>query len=102
MSNWYILEGKTPVFEPNTLTAGRFFESIDNMIVARTTVDDVLVSTIFLGIDHNFGDGPPLLFETMIFGGTEDSYQERCSTWEEAEEQHKKACAVAFCGIGKK
>ena len=27
---------------------------------------DCLVSTVFLGIDHQFDDGPPLLFETMI------------------------------------
>lgn len=30
----------------------------------------VFVSTVFLGLDHNFyGDGPPVLWETMIFAG---------------------------------
>lgn len=29
----------------------------------------VNVSTVFLAIDHAFGDGPPVLYETMIFGG---------------------------------
>lgn len=43
----------------------------------------------FLGIDHNWGVGPPLLFETMVFGGWLDGEQERCSTWDEAEAQHK-------------
>lgn len=28
------------------------------------------ISTVWLGLDHNFmGDGPPLIFETMIFVG---------------------------------
>jgi hypothetical protein len=26
------------------------------------------VSTVWLGIDHSFGGGPPLIFETMVFG----------------------------------
>lgn len=25
------------------------------------------VSTVWLGINHNYGDGPPLIFETMVF-----------------------------------
>lgn len=59
------------------------------------------VSTIFLGLDHNFANmGPgqskhkPILFETMIFGTTQlPDYQTRCCTWAEAEEMH--AFAVA-------
>jgi hypothetical protein len=48
-------------------------------------------------MDHQFGDGAPLLFETMIFGGIwdEKEYQERCSTWDEAEEMHARACKLA-------
>ena len=57
----------------------------------------MLVSTFFLGLDHAFGGGPPLLFETMIFGMPERSeeYQERCSTWEQAEAMHERAVAHA-------
>lgn len=60
--------------------------------------NDVNVSTVFLRLDHNFfGEGPPILFETMIFGGPLDGYQLRYATWEEAEEGHEKAieCAIA-------
>ena len=28
---------------------------------------DYWVSTVFLGLDHNWGVGPPLIFETMVF-----------------------------------
>ena len=38
--------------------------------IGDTTIGNVRVSTIFLGLDHNvFGDRPPELFETMVFGG---------------------------------
>jgi len=57
--------------------------------------DRIHVSTVFLGLDHSFGEGPPLLFETMIFGGPEDGYQDRYSTWDEAIEGHKKAVEIA-------
>ena len=95
MSDHYILEGKTPV--PCDLMAwARWLESRKDRHVADETRDKVRVSTVFLGLDHQFGDGPPLLFETMIFGGEHDQYQDRCSTWDEAEAMHAKACALAF------
>lgn len=59
--------------------------------VAEDYVSDVHISTVFLGLNHRWGDGPPLLFETMIFGGKHDEYQERYTTWDEAVEGHKKA-----------
>ena len=50
--------------------------------IARDTWDEgsgrVLVSTVFLGIDHGFGfTKNPILWETMVFGGPHDAYQER-------------------------
>jgi hypothetical protein len=89
MTDKYILIGQTPVPEPNLLTWAYWFETADR-IVAKTEVGASLVSTVFLGLDHRFrGDGPPLLFETMVFGGGEcDGDMWRCSTWLEAEAQH--------------
>jgi len=94
MSDKYILDGKTPV-PVDLMTWARWFETADRS-VAQTIVGNKRVSTVFLGIDHRFGDGPPLLFETMIFNGPDDGeYQERCSTWEEAEAMHERAVHVA-------
>lgn len=92
MSDKYILDGKTPV-PADLMTWATWFEKADRH-VARTVIGPYLVSTIFLGLDHQFGNGPPLLFETMIFAEDDwtGEYQERCSTWDEAEEQHKTAC----------
>lgn len=63
----------------------------------KTQVGKYVVSTVDLGIDHSFGIGKPLYYETMIFekNGNEIDfsgiYQERYSTEEEAREGHKKA-----------
>lgn len=41
--------------------------------VAFDTDDETDVSTVFLGMDHSFGEGPPVLYETMVFpAGTVD------------------------------
>ena len=85
----YILHGRDPVPCDDIIAWGRFFEKVGNRIVARTQVGAVSeVSTVFLGMDHNFGGGPPVLFETMVFGGPMEGEQERYHTWEQAEEGH--------------
>lgn len=35
--------------------------------VAETQLADVWVSTVWLGTDYSYGDGPPVIFETMTF-----------------------------------
>lgn len=98
MSDKYILVDRKVV--PADLMAwSRFLEDMSNRRVAESQFGEVRVSTVFLGLDHRFGDeGPPLIFETMIFGGPHSDYQERCSTWEEAEEMHRVACVLAERG----
>lgn len=94
----YILDGKTPV-EVKDLTewAQWFGRGNDNRRVAQTIFErKVNVSTVFLGLDHNFGDGPPILFETMIFGGPFSDFQDRYETWEEAEKGHLNAVKMIF------
>lgn len=64
----------------------------NKVIVKQETFGEVRVSTVFLGLNHAWlGQGPPLIFETMIFGGKEDGYQDRYSTWDEAIKGHQKA-----------
>lgn len=64
--------------------------------VASTKEGDVWVSTVWLGIDHGFGRGPPIIFETMIFGGDRDGDQWRYSNLDDALEGHRRACLLAF------
>jgi len=90
-----------------------FMSKKENKTVAQENVDlyvngqfcgQVWVSTVFLGINHSYGNPyhrspnpdddeyKPVLFETMIFGFPEDfeahQYMERTTTWDKAEEQH--------------
>lgn len=96
MSDKYILEGHK-VVPADLMTWARWFETAgDSRIVAKMDIAHVNVSTVFLGLDYRYGgEGPPQIFETMIFGGPQDGWQERCATWEEAELMHLRAVAVA-------
>ncbi|GAC1503365.1 MAG: hypothetical protein NVS1B10_08430 [Candidatus Saccharimonadales bacterium] len=90
MVDKYILVGHTPKPVPDSdlMRWAEWFEIADR-VVAKTMVEDVEVSTVFLAIDHAFGGKPPLLFETMVFGGKLHEDIRRCTTWEQAEDQHK-------------
>jgi hypothetical protein len=86
----YILDGHEAVPCEDLMTWGRWMEHADRH-VALTIQGDVEVSTVFLGLDHNFfGDwgSKPVLFESMLFvaGGAHDCM--RYATWEEAEAGH--------------
>ena len=95
MSDKYILDvdGKTPI-PCDLMTWARSCEN-KRPLKRETVAEGVDVSTVFLGIDHSFGSGPPLLWETMIFGGEHDGYQDRYSTYDEAMAGHAKAIALA-------
>lgn len=83
----YILDGKR-VVAVDMLVWATWFERADRVVAKTQIDDDVSVSTVFLGIDHNFGSGAPLLFETMVFGGDHDEEMDRYTTWEQAEAGH--------------
>ena len=47
------------------------------------------VSTVFLGLDHQFGDGPPLIYETMVLRGFYFGHMSRYPTRQAAEQGHQ-------------
>ncbi len=64
-------------------------------IIRHTHGKDSLISTVHLGMNHNYDDlGPPIIFETMVFGidGWED-YQERYAREADAVEGHHRILA---------
>lgn len=75
----YILDKRGRPKKVNVLDLSRATILESNRRVARTKLGPSLISTVFLGVDHNFGKGPPILWETMVFGGKLDQYQERCA-----------------------
>lgn len=93
MNTQYILEGHDPVPEPDLLKWARWFETAERT-VRHTHTERFLVSTVFLGFDYGFGKGPPICFETMVFGRNDievpDEIEEqwRYATWDDAEAGH--------------
>jgi hypothetical protein len=98
MSEHYILEGHKAV-PTDLMTWAKAFESPDRK-VAKTAIGDYSVSTVFLGLNHQYGEGPPLLFETMVFGEGPLAYEQtRCTTWEEAEAMHEAMCELVRSNV---
>jgi len=112
MTEWdrfYILRGKEVVAISSAREWGSWFATAERH-VGDDEIGPLRVSTVFLGIDHNFwdDDGPPIVFETMIFGPPEDVEifgrrrvmrpdldMQRYATWDEAEAGHRVACEIA-------
>ena len=99
MSEWYVLDD-----ERNVVPASDYHEFFAwrdayakergqdkptaTLQVARDVLDDVTVSTVFLGLDHGWGESVPIVFETMVFGGHLDEKQWRYATWDGAVAGH--------------
>lgn len=99
----YILEGHTPVPCPDLITWARWYEHPENRVVALDLLPGgARVSTVFLAIDHNFHGLhlPPILFETMVFGGPLAGEAERYATWDEAVAGHAAMLARAIAAAG--
>lgn len=108
MRNYIVEPGGIIREEPDILlwaawyegSADQPFESGGRIVGRDKLANSVLVSTVFLGIDHSFHGGSPIIFETMIFGGEHDEMQDRYATVEAAREGHADAVKLAEAGAG--
>ena len=88
----YILDSEgNPVEEPDLVKWALWYEQDGNRILARDEVGGSVVSTIFLGLDYKYlgGEGPPILWETMVFRGPK--YQCRYTSRRAALAGHREA-----------
>jgi len=73
----------------------KLFDDMEYRRIAQTIVGQYTVSTVWLGVNHNFSASgmPPLIFETMVFETATDTaaldIQERYATESEAREGHR-------------
>jgi hypothetical protein len=89
---YYVLRDGKVVAAKDALEWGEFFEDADARRVALTEIGNVQVSTVFLGIDHNFsGKGAPLLWETAVFGFEDCDIFGRWASEEAARDGHAAA-----------
>lgn len=84
--------------EGEPITYARWSRLFSDKSYCKVAVDDIgegiMVSTVWLGLNHNFGDGVPLIFETMVFGGKLNTQMWRYSTEDEARTGHQTACEL--------
>lgn len=86
--DYYDRQGRPMSFD-EYLAGVEVFRTDEYRRVEWTDLDDGFVSTVWLGIDHGFGEGPPLIFETMICRrGVWLDFCERYATEEEAVAGH--------------
>lgn len=80
----------------DVLEWARLMEVDENKFVEQTEIaPGILVSTVWLGIDHSLLGSPPLIFETLIFGGALDQEMDRYPTEAAARAGHERMCALA-------
>lgn len=99
---YYALDENHRVVPSSMLEAEALLRDITKRRVALTEIGNVRVSTVFLAIDHSFGEpGPPVLFETIAFvDGEANDDCKRCCTWGEAVAQHERLVAMLTAAKG--
>ena len=86
--HFWVLEGHEP--RPATPLAWAHQFEWHGRIVAETRTGATHISTVFMGVELLFNnDGPPLLFETLVYGGAYDGQRALYATWEEAQNGHQ-------------
>jgi hypothetical protein len=90
MNIWYDKKGRAI----DMAEASRLLEDPNYKGVKEDTLPNgKWVSTVWIGLDHQFGNGPPLIFETMVFskkGNWQELDRDRYSTQEDALKGHKR------------
>lgn len=89
MSDWYDMDGK-----PMDMIAwSKKYEGLKRRVAFTELPGGVRVSTVLLGLDHSFGAGKPVIFETLVFNGPHDGDTDRYETRKEAEAGHEATVA---------
>jgi hypothetical protein len=82
---------------------GRWLEDANRHVGFTQITSQVFVSTVFMGLDHRYFDrGPPIVFETVVFGGPLDGQGDRYSSWDDAETGHKMFVKKTRKALGQK
>jgi hypothetical protein len=102
LGHW-ILDENHDIVKATLMEWAQWMEVHSNKIVEQTKIEGYMVSTVFLGLDHNFaGKGPPVLFETMVFRSEDwdekdpdkrqlpEQDMNRYATWDEAKKGHRR------------
>ena len=101
---WYVPDGDGYKPAPTDFNMTEYQKQHNDWIVGRMEVDKlnsdqpIVVSTVFLFLDHGWRDGSPILWETLVFDADDTpmaDYQERYRSKRDAAIGHMrivKAC----------
>jgi hypothetical protein len=90
VSNFYDYDKEHNPIPCDMETWANKFGDMSYRKVAQDEVGGTTISTVFLGLDHGFGEGPPILWETCIFFSEGSDVIERYTSYEDAVEGHQK------------
>ena len=95
MSDKYILVDGKPTREENLIKWAMWFENDANRFVAKDTIGEFYISTVFIGLDHRDSeDEDPLLWETLVRAPKFEEMQ-RYTSLEAARDGHSKYVIMA-------
>lgn len=105
LKHWILDDDWNPV-EVDLYTWARWLDHGHRVLACDKDESDpdktITISTVFLGIDHNWNPyGPPVLWETMIFGGLLDQEMDRYTSKEAALAGHQAMCARVKASLTK-
>jgi hypothetical protein len=95
---YYVLDAAgEPVACADAVTWAQWFATAERHVAQDMDegdgADAVRVSTVFLGLDHNWsGEGPPVLWETLVMGGPLDGTMRRYRSRADAFHGHQAVC----------
>ncbi len=85
---------------------GKLFRDHEYKRVGLDVLSGYRISTVWMGLDHGYPPGPPLIFETMVFREGEgdpirlDMEMMRYSTLVDAERGHKRMVELVRAALG--
>jgi len=97
---WYKLDSNNNPIPCSSVNEYQEWYKIHGDTVAKSNFLDasgkqIIVSTVFLGLDHSYNSKVPVLWETMIFGGEHDQYQRRYTNFYDSLEGHNESIDLA-------
>ena len=99
LNYYYKLERQTPIAVESFMEWYLWIMSASTTVMINE-IKDSIISTKFIGIDLNPGIGnsksQPMVFETLVMGGTLDGKRNFYPTWDEAIQGHLKICTQVF------
>ena len=76
-----------------------FMTNHSRLQVGFDKINGIGISTVFLGINHSYRTGKPVVFETALFYPDKTVVTKRYHTWKEAEIRHEYYCKCVRDGI---